>query len=419
MLCKEDKSVFVLAFLCILFGPEFFTAFYDIIPSVMLFRILYFVLSLSLFLIYVFIYRRQVLVKSLYTEEALLLCFLFFYLIRTVIDVFILNKKIDFFANNYTLLFQYLSTIFLPYICIKNLQLKHIDFHKLNVILAVLYFLFLIFSLQNIIYSFQSGEMDLTRVGANSAFDSIGFGHAGVSLLILSVSLHKASNNYLLKLPYFALSLFSIFIIFFAGSRGPVVALLVIMMIYFISKFKFHQLFIVAIFICIFFFFSEGIAEFMSSLGSDGFGRIFNSLTGNTIGNVTSGRDNIYAGCIKQISEYPLTGGGYILPWYNGGFAHNFFLEAFLATGLFGGAIFTLVLLYIICKVLYIIVKGNNYIYANSMYIFYLFIQFVVYSSLSRTMLLLPLYWVTLFLVIRLIHYNEDRGIFIKITQNL
>ena len=402
MLFQKSSSGVVLLILSLLFCSDLFTSFYEHIANVALFKTMYYVVILSLSFFYIYYRKKGYFVLKLPWIEYLLIFFLFLYLVRTVIDVCVFDKKIDFFANNYTLIAQYLFTILIPFFVVKNIKLEDIDFRKLNIILLFFYFSFLCVSLKNIVTAFQEGFSELTRVSANASFDSIAFGHTALSLLILSFSLYKISIKY--KILYLLICAFALFLIFFAGSRGPVVALLTIVFIYLVVNNKLKYIIFIIPFLFLLFVYAEEISDFMFSLGSYGFERILNSFTGDVSGNVTSGRDSIYAKCIEQLQEYPLTGGGYILSWYNGGFAHNFFIESFLATGLIGGSLFCFLIIYVICKVVCVIAKKNSIDFPNREYIFYLLIQFLVYSSFSRTMVALPFYWVVLFLVLKMLY---------------
>ncbi|MBA3285875.1 MAG: O-antigen ligase family protein [Nitrosopumilus sp.] len=110
----------------------------------------------------------------------------------------------------------------------------------------------------------------------------------------------------------------------------------------------------------------------------------------------SSGRDQIYKHTLNIINESPIFGAYYVIPYglQQGSYPHNFFLEAFLATGVVGGVLY-------VCLVFYSIYKCYNLIKQDhgSSWILLLYLQMICFGMFSTGLYSSQDFWILLFFV--------------------
>ena len=109
---------------------------------------------------------------------------------------------------------------------------------------------------------------------------------------------------------------------------------------------------------------------------------------------VTSGRDVLYQHAFENIWENPFVGSSLFI---KGEYVHNSVLEAFLGTGIFGWALFLFIIISVLISAFRMAEKDKRYLFVSL-----LFIQYLTYSLFSRTLSMLPLFWLSMYLVIYL-----------------
>jgi O-antigen ligase len=289
----------------------------------------------------------------------------------------------------------------------KTINFNDISFNKLNILLCVAFLITALFSLENNIHSFSTGLIGLSRVKASGSLDSIGFGHLGLSLSILSICLLRSQRNNICKVLFFLVSIFGLFILFYGGSRGPVVAFITLLLIYIIVRKKYFAFVFLLIFIFLFCANYGEIKTLFESIGSLGLGRVFDPIMGYSpfSVDVTSGRSSIYELGLDSFFSNPLTGSGFVLN--DGRYVHNSVLESFMATGIVGGILFLCVVCYVIFNILKCLSVPSRGVRPYD-FVYYLFIQYTVYSLFSRELLTLSLFWLTLFLSAKLLLHENN-----------
>ena len=131
--------------------------------------------------------------------------------------------------------------------------------------------------------------------------------------------------------------------------------------------------------------------------------RLYNSLYNQEAmtGGVTSNRDILYQQAWEHFTDSPIIGYSFFI---KGEYAHNSILESFIGLGIVGGVLFLIIITYALYAVKKLTMLDKRY-----MFICLLFIQYLCYSIFSRTLSMLPLFWLSMFLVI--IYHSKEKSI--------
>ncbi|MDD4781479.1 MAG: O-antigen ligase family protein [Tissierellia bacterium] len=219
------------------------------------------------------------------------------------------------------------------------------------------------------------------RTDGNVGLNSIHFGHLGTMGILLSIFiLSKIKLNMIKKISIIAVTLLSFFIMLRAGSRSPILALVVVILFWLFSQGKNVILgfYIALITIILLFIFIDPILSFIGNISPV----IEYRLRASIFMGDTSGREPLYEEAINAFIEKPLFGSQFALFNRYGGFSysHNFILDSFMGLGIFGG----LAIIYVLwtaIKKSYILIKKNN----PSFWFVLILIQQIVLGMLSSS----------------------------------
>ncbi|MDE6192717.1 MAG: O-antigen ligase family protein [Muribaculaceae bacterium] len=315
--------------------------------------------------------------------------------IRLFVDF--LLKRIDFFAfgSGYTIMFFYFMQIVFPVILLSHYKVIN-NVQKVGFWLVAILSVCMILSILKI----AKGEVEITRDGRfDNGFGifSIEFGHYAVSLILISVLLLKSKIKNVIK-PILIITIFiGSLAAILAGSRGPIMALIVCLAIYAISNTgnitKLLKIIcILAIISPFIVYWAEEITDFFSSMGIRSAERIYNAFLGEeSITNQTSGRDTLYKDAIYYFSESPLLGYSYLIPGKI--YCHNILLEQYMALGIIGGSIFLGINIIGLRSAWNILRYHRGYALIPLLYI-----QYFIFGCFSTTIINLPQYWLFLLL---------------------
>ena len=259
------------------------------------------------------------------------------------------------------------------------------------------YFFLVTLSVGLVIAFFLAREAPLPlidRFDANSTVNTINYGQMGCALSIAALyGFFNLSFKYS-KIVYPFLFLLGVVSIMKAGSRSPVVVLLAVSVFYFFAKSGLVKGLIVVLGLTLVLYFSLGfLIELSEAVGSGIVTRLVSAVeTGET-----SGRDMIYANAIALFSNSPIFGDFYLISSGpgRGGYPHNFFLEAFLTTGLIGGIPFIIMVLIALKRSYGLLKKGHR-----SGWIILLFLQMLVYGMFSSSLYSSQDFWALCFFII-------------------
>lgn len=285
----------------------------------------------------------------------------FFYwiilVIRMVYDIFI---RSDVQLDNTSQLWLYVLGICIPAIHSIVVSYKMIDLEKsLFLIIGLIGLTLCISLLTNQALFLNTGDVD-GRQDANLALNTISFGHLGVTAIILGFFvLIEYQLTLMKKILVFLLILIGAFCMLRAGSRGPVVALIVVGFFWSFSRGKnivlnILKLIVLAVLLVVFFQYILNIVENISPVIVD---RIKQSIYEGD----TSDRNSLYVTAIQAFLDSPIIGKQFGLFFSDGTFSysHNIILDAFMGMGVIGG--FTLIyVLSSAIKSAFNAIKSNN-----------------------------------------------------------
>jgi len=255
-----------------------------------------------------------------------------------------------------------IAICFIPMISLV-LSINKIDF---NLCLKYIYsatIIILIISYFTSIKDAQPGE----RIDANIALNTVSFAQVAITTTIISIYqlITKKNSSLAYQILYFFSALLGIYVALKSGSRGPLLALLVVLIFW--NSFKEKKLSIAyfkfIFFILIALIFKSFIILFISYISPMTAFRINEAFSGTDLG--VQYRNESYFWFINKILENPIWGSQFAR-LSNGdypGYAHNIFLDILLGFGIFGLGIFLLVIIRSISIIrTNIIIKSNYWI---------------------------------------------------------
>ena len=182
-------------------------------------------------------------------------------------------------------------------------------------------------------------SIDTDVLNGSGGMTHIEYGH--VALLATGIGIHKLANReYANRLSAIAIALIipsTFAALLLAGSRSAAIGFGLVLLFEsyrLIVQRRFLPILISVVFVVSFFVVSNA---FLSSAGFDFVTRFLTPDAGNAFSNV--GRETMIQGAIGQFEDHPLFGDA-MLERTSETYPHNVFLEAFMATGLFGGLLF-------------------------------------------------------------------------------
>tara|TARA_R110000764_G_scaffold126511_1_gene214121 strand:- start:7346 stop:8479 length:1134 start_codon:yes stop_codon:yes gene_type:complete len=329
-------------------------------------------------------------------EEKLFLLVAFIYFLNISIDVFLQNYPIG-IGNPIDLIGFFLSILV-------AFSFRY-DYSFTS---RSSYFYFLITLSIGLVLAFFLSEPSppplVGRYDANSTVNTINYGKSGCALAIVAIYGIINFRFKYSKIIYIVLLLLGIISIMRAGTRSPVVILIVVVAFYFLSKYSFIKGFIVVCCTSLVLWFSMGvIIQLSEMIGSDIVTRLLASIESGD----TSGRDEIYLNVINHIKDSPVFGSFYLISsgLGKGFYPHNFFLEAFMTTGFFGGIPFVFMVTLSIIRSFQILRQKHI-----AGWIVLLFLQALLNGMFSSTLYSAEDFWGLCFLVlsINLIEKNKS-----------
>lgn len=284
----------------------------------------------------------------------------FFYwglwLIRIFFDLFVRDDIVA-FNKNKTILFVMISFVYALSIV---RSIKHI-----NVELAYKFLLFLSFVsiialvIKNPLFLI-AGDMIETRMSGSIGINTISTALvAGILFILLFFAYKDTQLGKKIKALIILLLLITLIITTRAGSRGPVISLIAVLLFYYWDKlinpknilFLFSFIFVIIVFYGLFLSFLNEISPVLVQ-----------RLTEKNEENVVS-RFELYDLAWKGFCQSPLLGYAYGVKAAGNvcTYPHNVFVEAFHGLGIFGGIVFLLLTFYVIHASYKIVKEKKNF----------------------------------------------------------
>ena len=316
------------------------------------------------------------------------------YLIRVLYDLYIANVPFLMVTHKATIPFLFFCAAIVPLFLLPQMDFQNVNWSLLN---KCCYGIFVCMGLYSLYLNLTGQLMDSIfsdgRMVGNASMDTIGFGHLGVTIVIASVAvMHERS--WLWKIAGALTIIMGLGIMFGAGSRGPMVALVICVLVFLYAKgYKKSAIFAIPVILLLFYLLFPVINSFFTDQGNFAIERIYNSIfRADEMEDPTTLRDALYAEMSDSFLSHPLLGNSFLLK--DGQYVHNFIFESFLATGIFGGLVFTLL---VGCTLVYAI----RLIHLDSQFIFValLFVQYLSYGLFSRSLAILPVFWFSMYCV--------------------
>jgi len=339
---------------------------------------------------------------------------LWLYWIALIIRIFYdTNIRIDVNLKDTTQLWLYLFGIILPAMYSVMKSSRMIDFDKA---LKWIYWgtvLTLVLSLFNNAALLMDAVEITSRTDGNVALNTISFGHLATTGVILSFfMLFREGKGLVKKTILIAIMLTSFFIMLRAGSRSPVLALLVVLLFWMFARGKNIILgFSISIaVVTLLIVFIDPVLNFMGNISPVIEARLRASIY---LGD-SSGRDPIFEEAFQLFLEKPLLGNQFAFFRSDGGFinSHNIILDALMGLGLFGG-ILIIYILWKAVKTSYILIKHNY----SGFWISLVLIQQIVVSMLSGAIYSDQL--INVLLIMILMYYSSNELVLIQKSGNL
>jgi O-antigen ligase len=187
-----------------------------------------------------------------------------------------------------------------------------------------------------------------------------------------------------------------------ANSRGPMVALVAVLIFMLVLSRRRQALAVALVLVAAVVAFAPVALLLDHAFGFTTFVRTF--APQEIMGGVTSGRDVLYKDALEGIMAHPLTGFAIELPAYRI-YPHNIVLEAFMAVGVVGGALF-------LVTVTGLVIKGVVWFrrYPAQGWIVLLFLQAVIGAQFSVALFMSTAFWLCFGAMISLSMPPADRA---------
>lgn len=368
---------------------------------------------------YVFIFTAFVLIACLQMREAKLpvhptnlisygiQIFVWLYFVRLFYDFMIAGVEQEIVTNPFAAVFLYVNAAIVPFYGFQFFRWDLINLRKLNTV-ALLIFL----TMGTISMSYILNGKALEYIGSdgrfmgNASMDTIGFGHLGTTITLLAISLfYQKGINILHKLLSLWAIVTGLFISVAAGSRGALVALIICFIAYlYINGHKMKVLIGLPILAVLLLALLPILNDFLlNTMDNHALERLYNSIYAleNMDNDVTSGRDILYDKAWHNFINSPLIGSTLFI---EGEYVHNSVLESFMGMGIFGGLLFIIMVIYSLVVAFHMAEQEKQYLFCTL-----LFVQYLSYSLFSRTLSMLPLFWMSLYLVHTLNTYRTQK----------
>ncbi|OJU28231.1 MAG: hypothetical protein BGN92_07925 [Sphingobacteriales bacterium 41-5] len=190
-----------------------------------------------------------------------------------------------------------------------------------------------------------ASSLAVTREDANLALNTISFGHLGTTGCVLSLYfLFEKKSGSWVKIVIFLVIGLSVFCMFRAASRGPILALFVILFFWLFARGKniFFNFLMVLVLLGLFVFFIQYILILIENIAPVLADRLRETIFEGGAGE----RDAGYQAAIDAFVRNPLFGEQFAIFVGDGTYAysHNIILDSLMAMGVFGGIVMLFIL---------------------------------------------------------------------------
>lgn len=333
--------------------------------------------------------------------------YIWLYLVRLFYDFMVVGVEQEIVTNPFAAIFLYINAAIIPFYGMCFFRWEQINIRKLNTAILLI---FLTMGMVSIYYILTGKALEYLgpdgRFMGNESMDTIAFGHLGTSITLMAITLFHQKD---IRLWHKLLSSFAIlaglFISLAAGSRGAIVALIICFIAYlYMNGHKMKVLIGLPILAVLLLALLPILNDFLlNTMDNHALERIYYSIYApeNMDNDVTSGRDILYDKAWHNFINSPLIGSTFFI---EGEYVHNSVLESFMGMGIFGGLLFIIMAIYSLVVAFHMAEQEKQYLFCTL-----LFVQYLSYSLFSRTLSMLPLFWMSLYLVHTLNTYRTQK----------
>lgn len=253
-------------------------------------------------------------------------------------------------------------------------------------------------------------EATTDRLNANIAIGTISAGHLGLSTLIISIYLLLYRRIGLLKKIFVVfVVVLSTLIMLRSGSRGPILALIGVIMLWIFSVSK-HR--VVGLLLLLFFaLFVSLLKDVIFQLVENVSPVLYARFEYRDVGEQASDRLPLYEYAIESFLSNPIFGKNFAVYMSNGFciYVHNILLESFMQLGLLGGVIFVVVLFKVFFRIVKMIQIKSPYFWLGL-----LLIQQVLKCMVSSSLYFTPIISILIILLFMPIERENCRNVFTR-----
>ena len=352
-----------------------------------------------LFVIALQIQQSKIPIRHLCAISYAIQAFIWLYFVRVFYDFMISGVTQEVVTNPFAAVFLYANAAIVPFYGLLFFRWELIDLRRLNTAILLI---FLTMGLVSMSYIMSGKAMEYIgsdgRFMGNASMDTIAFGHLGTTTTLLALALfHQKDTHLWHKLLSAGAIIIGLFISIAAGSRGALVALIICFIAYlYMNGHKLKILIGLPVLAGLFILLLPILNDILISYNNQALDRLYNSIydPNNMEAGVTSGRNVLYQQAIENIIESPILGSSLFI---KGEYVHNCILESFLGLGIIGGLLYLVIIVYVLIIAFRMAEKDKRYLFSSL-----LFIQYLTYSLFSRTLSMLPIFWLSMYLVIHL-----------------
>ncbi len=333
--------------------------------------------------------------------------YIWIYLVRLFYDFMVVGVEQEIVTNPFAAIFLYINAAIIPFYGLCFFRWEQINMRKLNTAILLI---FIVMGMVSMYYIFTGKALEYLgpsgRFQGNASMDTIAFGHLGTSITLMAITLFHQKD---IRLWHKLLSSFAIlaglFISLAAGSRGAIVALIICFIAYlYMNGHKMKVLIGLPILAVLLLALLPILNDFLlNTMDNHALERLYYSIYApeNMDNDVTSGRDILYDKAWHNFINSPLIGSTFFI---EGEYVHNSVLESFMGMGIFGGLLFIIMVIYSLVVAFHMAEQEKQYLFCTL-----LFVQYLSYSLFSRTLSMLPLFWMSLYLVHTLNTYRTQK----------
>lgn len=314
--------------------------------------------------------------------QVVVLIFLILYSIRLVYDYYYGGKMIRNEPSVYMIYF--FAGTFLPFIALTSVKSR--QYHFSESVMTIIYYILSIIAIY-FVFEFRFligtdfGRLQRAEFGINPLL----VGYLGSMVLVFSIVRFRNYGR-LYKVVIIFIIILSVILLSISGSRGPIIAVGVPVIIYVLfsninlqSKILFIFIIILSIII---------LPIVFEMIGSSAIRRLSRTDLSDS-----EERFITLSQTLHLFYAYPLTGYGIELP--QGRHPHNFILESFLTMGLVGGVLFIYMYIASLNKAIFNI-RHNKLVQLSMLYI-----AVSVWVMFSSTIYFMNIYWILLALILK------------------